>query len=67
MLVLTRKPGETIVLPDLGITVEIVRVGNNRVTVGITARDHDRVLRGEIVGRDVERQREELVIGKEGA
>jgi carbon storage regulator CsrA len=49
MLVLTRKAGQTIVLPDLGITVEVVRIGNNRVTVGITARDRDRVFRGELV------------------
>lgn len=53
MLVLTRKEGETIVIPDLGITVQIVRVRGNRVAVGVTARKENVVLRGELLGAGI--------------
>ena len=37
MLVLSRKVGESIVIPDLGITITIVGTGSSRVRVGIDA------------------------------
>lgn len=50
MLVLTRKEGETIVLPDLGVTIKILRVQGERVSVGVDAERKHLVLRGEILG-----------------
>jgi carbon storage regulator CsrA len=47
MLVLTRKPGEKIVIGN-GITVKVVEVQGNRVRIGIGAPDDVRVLRGEL-------------------
>jgi sRNA-binding carbon storage regulator CsrA len=37
MLVRGRKPGETIVVPETGITVTILEVSTSRVPVGITS------------------------------
>lgn len=51
MLVLSRKPQETILFPNLGITVEIVRVAGGRVRVGIDAPADVPVVRGELVAR----------------
>jgi carbon storage regulator len=47
MLVLTRKPGEKVVIGN-GITVTVVEVHRNRVQVGIDAPDQVRVLRAEL-------------------
>jgi carbon storage regulator CsrA len=47
MLVLTRKPGEKIVIGN-GITIKVVEVQGNRVRIGIGAPDDVRVLRGEL-------------------
>jgi carbon storage regulator CsrA len=51
MLVLSRKPRETIVFPNLGITLEIVRIDGGKVRVGIDAPSEVAVLRGEIAER----------------
>lgn len=48
MLVLSRGPTEKIVFPNLGITVEILRVLGNRVRVGIDAPRHISVQRHEV-------------------
>jgi carbon storage regulator len=48
MLVLTRKPGEQVVIGN-GITVTVVEVTGNKVRVGIDAPDQVRILRGELV------------------
>ena len=48
MLVLGRKKTETIVLPELGIRFTIVRVGGERVRVGIEAPEDVRIVRGEL-------------------
>jgi carbon storage regulator len=37
MLVLSRKLGERIILPQCGVTVTVVAVEGNRVRLGITA------------------------------
>ncbi len=51
MLVLTRKPGEKVVI-DGGITVTVVNVTGNNVRLGIDAPDQVRILRSELLGRD---------------
>ena len=50
MLVLSRKVNETVEFPELGITVEVVRVKGNTVRLGIKAPNSVRILRGELVG-----------------
>lgn len=52
MLVLSRKPRETITFPNLGITLEIVRIAGGKVRVGIDAPSDVAVLRGEIAPRN---------------
>ena len=49
MLVLSRKVNETVEFPELGITVEVVRVKGNAVRLGIKAPNSIRILRGELV------------------
>ena len=53
MLVLTRRPGEKVVIGD-GITVTVVEVRGNRVRVGIEAPGQVRILRGELACRQGE-------------
>ena len=48
MLVLSRRKEETIVFPELGITVEVIRVDGNKVRLGIKAPESIRILRGEL-------------------
>ena len=48
MLVLSRKAEETIEFPELGISIEVIRVKGSAVRVGIKAPDSVRVLRGEL-------------------
>lgn len=47
MLVLSRKVGEKLVI-DGNITVEVVRIQGNRITLGIVAPAEVKVLRGEL-------------------
>jgi carbon storage regulator CsrA len=47
MLVLSRKPGEKVVIGN-GITITVVEVKGNRVRVGIEAPDRVRILRAEL-------------------
>ena len=54
MLVLSRKTNETIVFPDLGITVDVIRVKGNRIRLGVTAPDAVRILRGELLAAAIE-------------
>ena len=49
MLVLSRRKEETIEFPELGISVEIIRVEGNKVRLGIKAPDSIRILRGELL------------------
>ena len=51
MLVLTRRPNETIVLPGPGVTMRVLSVKNNAVRVGIDAPADVTVLRGEVQDR----------------
>jgi len=49
MLVLSRRIDETIVLPDLGITIKVVKVEGKTVSIGIEAPEQIQILRGELV------------------
>jgi len=48
MLVLSRKPGEKLVIGE-GITVTVVEIKGPRVKIAIDAPDATRVVRGELV------------------
>lgn len=52
MLVLSRKPKERVVFPNLGISVEILRVAGKAVRVGVEAPTDVRVVRGELLDDD---------------
>ncbi len=47
MLVLSRKVGEKVVI-DGNITVEVVRIQGNRITLGLVAPADVKILRGEL-------------------
>jgi len=48
MLVLSRKPDESIVMPEAGIVVTVLSVQGNRVRLGITAPADVTVFREEL-------------------
>jgi carbon storage regulator CsrA len=48
VLVLTRRENEKILLPDVGVTVELMAVTGNRARLGITAPENIRILREEV-------------------
>lgn len=48
MLVLSRKLGQEIVLPGLGVSIKLVEVHGHRVRLGICAPDSVVVLRSEV-------------------
>lgn len=52
MLVLTRRIGDEIVLPELGIKVRLLKVKGKTAVVGVDAPDEFRVLRGELTQFD---------------
>ena len=47
MLVLSRKIGQEILVGD-SVRITITKVSGNRVTLGVDAPDHVRILRGEL-------------------
>ena len=49
MLVLTRRPNETIVLPASGVTVRVLSARTNAVRIGIEAPPDVQVLREELL------------------
>ncbi len=56
MLVLTRKLGEQIVLPDSDVMVTVLGISGNRVRLGIAAPVEQRVQRREIWERSREQE-----------
>jgi carbon storage regulator len=52
MLVLSRKKGEEILVPDCGVTVKVLTVRGNTIRIGISAPAAVTILRGEIQERD---------------
>ena len=57
MLLLGRKAGESIVLPQLGIEIVITRIQRDRVSVGISAPNEITILRKELLLRAEEDER----------
>jgi carbon storage regulator len=51
MLVLSRKPGERIVVPGLDLAITVLAIEGNRVRLGIVAPDHVAVYREEVWNR----------------
>jgi carbon storage regulator CsrA len=51
VLVLSRKVGERVVLPDCGVTVEVVAVSGKRVRLGFAAPGGTRIHRNEVWNR----------------
>lgn len=54
MLVLSRKVGETIVLPEVEVTVTVVKINGNKVRLGISAPARITVHRREVWRRKSE-------------
>jgi carbon storage regulator len=54
MLVLSRKIGEEIVLPECGVTVSVLGVSSKRVRLGIEGPSDVRVFRAELWRRILE-------------
>ena len=54
MLVLSRKAGEEIVLPNCGVTIGVVAVNGKNVRLGIAAPAEIRIHRGEVWSRIIE-------------
>ncbi len=52
MLVLSRRQGEEIVVPECGITVTVLEILGARVRIGIAAPSSVTVLRAEIAERE---------------
>ena len=48
MLVLSRKIGQRIVLPDQGVTISVLAIGRQRVQIGIVAPGGTTVHRNEV-------------------
>lgn len=52
MLVVTRRQGEKIVLPDIGVEIVVTKILENRtVRIGVSAPKDLRILRKEILSR----------------
>ena len=61
MLVLSRKVGDKLVI-DGNITVEVVKIQGNRISLGIVAPSNVKILRGELTETQAKAQIVELVV-----
>ncbi len=61
MLVLSRKVGEKLVI-DGNITVEVVRIQGNRITLGLVAPADVKILRGELNQNQLQSPSSEKVV-----
>ena len=61
MLVLSRKVGDKLVI-DGNITVEVVKIQGNRISLGIVAPSDVKILRGELIESEGNTQSVELVV-----
>jgi carbon storage regulator len=52
MLVLTRRLGEKIVLPTLGVTVQVVAIKGGAIRIGIEAPPDVKIVREELLSDD---------------
>lgn len=66
MLVLTRRPGETLTVGD-DVTVTVLAFKNNRVRIGISAPKEVAVHREEIYQRIVEQKHNEIHTGNDNS
>ena len=57
MLVLSRKVGDKLVI-DGNITVEVVKIQGNRISLGIVAPSDVKILRGELTEQQAKAQKE---------
>lgn len=53
MLVLSRKPGEDIVIPELNIRIRVLESRSSRVRIGVEAPEDIRIERGEMTAKTV--------------
>ncbi|MBX9679046.1 MAG: response regulator [Gemmataceae bacterium] len=58
MLVLSRKPNESVIFPSLGISVRVVRVQGNIVRIGISAPHDVEIMREELLAADTGHERQ---------
>jgi len=61
MLVLSRKVGDKLVI-DGNITVEVVKIQGNRISLGIVAPSNVKILRGELTQPQAKAKPVELVV-----
>jgi carbon storage regulator len=61
MLVLSRKVGDKLVI-DGNITVEVVKIQGNRISLGIVAPSNVKIRRGELTEQQAKAQIVELVV-----
>jgi carbon storage regulator len=61
MLVLSRKVGDKLVI-DGNITVEVVKISGNRISLGIVAPSNVKILRGELTEPRAKAEMVELVV-----
>lgn len=54
MLVLSRKPGQKVVFPSLGIAIEVLRTSGTVTRLGVEAPDNVPVMRDEVLARQEE-------------
>lgn len=66
MLVLTRKPGEEIVIPSLNVTVRLIEIRGDKVRVGIEAPADIAVHRKEVWDRIREFQASDPLTAPQG-
>ena len=61
MLVLTRKIEEQIILPDLAVTISVLSISGGRVKLGVSAPPEMRILRREVLLRQLNSNGDERV------
>ncbi len=61
MLVLSRKVGDKLVI-DGNITVEVVKIQGNRISIGIVAPSNVKILRGELNQPQANAQNVKIVV-----
>lgn len=54
MLVLSRKPGEKILIPSLNTTIQVLEIHGNSVRIGIQAPQEIPIVRAELLGHTAE-------------
>lgn len=65
MLVLSRRPDEKIVFPNLGISVQVIRVAGKAVRIGVKAPTDVRVLREEVAEDDYDPNSQSMLMTRE--